>query len=112
MCVNCWEESGSPQIDTPEVRHAAACVSELHRDHSTGGLLHIVVDDWNLETEHVEWCLSEEALRCDRERAPHGPAPEIVIDTAAALLVLSEEGRASALALARGFWKPAARRGR
>lgn len=105
MCVNCWEEVGSPKIDTREVRTAAAAVVELYRGYITGGLLHVVVDDWNLETEHVEWGLSTEALRCDLDSAVGEPAPEIVIQTAAALLVLSEEERASALALAFGYWR-------
>ena len=27
-----------------------------------GGALHIVVDDFNFETEHIEWCYSEASI--------------------------------------------------
>jgi hypothetical protein len=34
-------------------------------EHAAGGNLHIVLDDGNLETEHVEWCLREATKRGD-----------------------------------------------
>lgn len=45
-------------LDT--IRTYIACLYELDDGNcSTGGLLHIVTDDGNLEDEHIKWCLEE-----------------------------------------------------
>jgi hypothetical protein len=102
MCMSCWEREDSPTIDTPAVRRAAAAVRALHDEFCTGGYLHIVVDDWNLEDGNLNFC--ERVLRADEDRigtaglALHG-------NCLRALRPLSEEERSSALALAEGFWQ-------
>jgi hypothetical protein len=56
MCCGCWEEEGKPQIDTPVVRAALVLVEAVYEHAPTGGYLHIVLDDNNIEDENVEWC--------------------------------------------------------
>jgi len=68
MCVQCWEqEYGSASIDSEATRAAAAAIDALYEAHDAGGSLHIVVDDWNLEDEHLAWC------RALLEREGYGP---------------------------------------
>lgn len=43
-------------LDT--IRAYITCLTDLD-DCSTGGLLHIIVDDGNLEDHDIEWCLNE-----------------------------------------------------
>lgn len=92
MCRSCWHEYGEPIIDTPEVRQAAAIVADLYEEHGSGGWLHIVVDDWNLGQEHLVYCAG--VLKTATERRCYE-----------ALNALTEEERASALALHDGFWE-------
>lgn len=56
MCYGCWEEYGKPVIDTPAVREAANSVAEVYAYACTGGNLHIVLDDWNLEDGSLQFC--------------------------------------------------------
>lgn len=96
MCDLC-AQGYDTTIDTPAVRAAAEAIAEVYKHHSVSGGLHIVIDDWNIETEHVVWCryhLDEyggeagSELRAAEERC------------VAALLPLSEDERASALKMA------------
>lgn len=95
MCTDCWDEMGRPAIDTPKVREAARLVRELYQEHCTGGPLHIVVDDWNLEDGHVDYC----GERC---------APGIERRCYEALKAMNEDERASVLSLEDGWWISAA----
>lgn len=57
MCDGCYRNKyGSPKIDNEIVREASEAVEELYLDHGAGGGMHIVVDDWNLEDSHIEFC--------------------------------------------------------
>jgi hypothetical protein len=56
MCHGCFEEYGSPAIFTDATREAARLIRETD-GHS--GYLHIVLDDWNLEDDHLEFCAGE-----------------------------------------------------
>lgn len=56
MCDSCYEKYGSPTLETEKVRQAAEAIEELYSMHGAGGMMHIVVDDWNLEDDSVEWC--------------------------------------------------------
>ena len=91
MCRGCWEEYGSPSTDTPLVRYAAETVKDLYGAHPAGGALHIVVDDYNVEDEHLQMvedqCLDGLEAAC-----------------LTALKALSEDERASAIALHGGLW--------
>ncbi len=92
MCITCWDDDRKPSMDTPEIRKAARLVTEVFDESAVGGKLHIVIDDWNLEQSHLDFCGRE--LATDTERRCH-----------AALDALTELERASALGLQRGYWK-------
>ncbi len=49
MCDDCWREAGSPTDWTPQTGQLLALIADLYRIHPTGGPLHSVVDDWNLD---------------------------------------------------------------
>ncbi len=103
MCLSCWRECGSPAIDTPAVRDAARASAAVHDFHGAGGGLHIVLDDWNLEDEQVAWCLLPENLAQYGSPDPAERAQEIYAGLA--FLALTEDERASALALEEGWWR-------
>lgn len=90
MCVGCWEEEGSPSIVNERV---VATAELLKRCHSYGAC-HIVVEDWNLEDEHIEHCLSEPQIDADEIAAMN------------ALQALSLEERYSAMAICEGLLTP------
>lgn len=95
MCESCWEEEGSPCVDSPEVRAAAKLVAEVYEFAPSGGNLHIMLDDWNLEDDSVEFC-----RRWLRDHV-EGPGEETCLT---AFEAMSEKERYSALALHSGFW--------
>jgi hypothetical protein len=57
MCENCWKEYGSPKMETDAVKRGIQLVKRVYKRHLAGGGCHIVTDDWNLEDEHVDFCL-------------------------------------------------------
>lgn len=89
MCRHCWEhEYGSPDLDSGTIRRAVALIRAVYDSigGGTGGKLHVVVDDWNLESHHLEYVIDNYELS-DAEDA-----------CARHLLSMTEEERASALA--------------
>lgn len=92
MCSGCWAEAGAPVVDTPAVREAARLVAALFEHSAVGGTAHVVVDDWNLEDEHLEWCMGQSVA---------GSPEAKCLD---ALRLLGPAERASALALQAGLW--------
>lgn len=122
MCYGCWDEAGKPRIDTPAVRAAAASVAEVYEHSCVGGNLHIVLDDWNIEDGNLEFCRQciEGAgvmpldgstfpahLRYNEEkRANPDPPEQLAAERRCHDLfrALTEDERASALALNDGFW--------
>jgi hypothetical protein len=38
----------------------ARCIREYYKLHEMGGPLHIVLDDYNIETEHILWCTTDD----------------------------------------------------
>ncbi len=122
MCHGCWSEAGNPQIDTPAVRAAAKAVAEVYEHCSSGGNLHIVLDDWNVEDDNLEFCSS-----CidgsgvmplgndpadfhihynDEKRVNPDPPDQLAAERRCCdlFMALTEDERASALALYDGFW--------
>lgn len=98
MCYECWEEYGRPSDVTGDVVAAADAVRDLYTETFVGGALHIVTDDWNLEDEHLDWCAANGA----------GPDQMTVFEQQAldCLRPLSIKHRATALALANGYFDP------
>lgn len=122
MCYGCWEEVGKPTIDTTAVRAAAEAVAAVYEYSCVGGNLHIVLDDWNLDDGNLEFCRQciEGAgvmpldgstfpahLRYnDKKRLNADPPEQLAAEQRCYELfrALTEEERASALALSDGFW--------
>ena len=97
MCRHCWEECGSPRVDTPRVRNAARLCAEVFEqgDHPR---VHSVLSEWNLGNVSLSWALDEV------QSAPDSSARDVELECLFKLQALSLEGRASALALAEGWW--------
>ena len=95
MCKGCWKQYGSPQISSLRVRETAQQIKEFYTEQPVGGHFHIILDDWNLADSSVEFCLKEN--RYTRN--------SLEIALGKNLQILSFKERASALALADGFWK-------
>jgi hypothetical protein len=99
MCIQCWEEHGRPALDSPAIRAAAEAIGEVN----PYGNLHIIVDDWNLEDEHLDFCRAE----VDSDPYDHytrNPSDRAVdSDCLRLLAALTIEERASALARHDGF---------
>jgi hypothetical protein len=101
MCMQCWNEYGRVQLDTPRVREAAAAIGAVYRHSCIGGNLHVAIDDWNLEDENLDFCAS--SIRENVHEA--GPEQLDAESRCLALLrALTEDERASAMALHDGFW--------
>lgn len=101
MCYGCWEEAGKPEIDTPAVRLAARRVESLRQRSEVGGHLHIVVDDWNLEDSHMDFCRKKiSANRLTTDSRLH----QAEVRCLESFADLTETERCSALALSEGFW--------
>ena len=92
MCGGCWDRHGRPQIQSPEVRAAAEAVSAVYDESCVGGNLHIVIDDWNIEDDHIDWCENDAEMTAAEQ------------ECARLFRQLSEAERRSALALHEGYW--------
>lgn len=101
MCYGCWVEYGKPAMDTPQIRAAAALIGEVYEYHGVGGYLHIVIDDWNLEDDHLEYCL--QAIEKNEWDNEENEALEIQRKCCDALMKLTELERGAALAMHEGF---------
>jgi len=57
MCYGCYIEYGSPTEVTPRTAAVTKLIAGVYEIHAAGGTAHIVVDDWNLGDENIDWCL-------------------------------------------------------
>jgi len=90
--MSCWRELGSPQIDSPAVRDAAHLIGRVYHFAITGGGLHIVVDDYNLDDADLDSCLGQPLSTIERKCGE-------------ALRRMTVAERASALGLFDGYWR-------
>lgn len=104
MCINCWTESEYKTVINDRVKEAARLIEELYltENGSVGGYGHVVFDDWNLDCaasclDDAEKAIYKEHL-CEETR-------QASIAALKAFQALSEDERASALALYEGFIK-------
>lgn len=56
MCIDCWQEMGSPKMLPSSAGEAIQLIERLYELDGSGGRLHIVTDDWNLEDGNIEFC--------------------------------------------------------
>jgi hypothetical protein len=90
MCYGCYEEFGKPKPDSAALA-VVPLIAKVYDDNFVGGGLHIVVDDWNVFDECIEYCMKENDLTADE------------MQCAEAMLALSEDQRAAALGEYEGF---------
>lgn len=110
MCEGCYEDYGRPTIVTDRTLAAAELIRQVYEYSIVGGNLHIVVDDWNLEDDDLEFCLKEIAKggRSDPNYSDECDSKEqLVIEERCCKLLanMSLEERVSALALHDGYLK-------
>lgn len=49
MCINCWQEHGSPVHTSPAIEQAAELIRGIYETEPVGSPLHAELDDWNIE---------------------------------------------------------------
>jgi hypothetical protein len=104
MCMECWEKKGSPSIVNEKTKAAAELIAEVYNHHNSGGYLHIVVDDWNIDYDSIAWCQNYIKHPVSyHERTPEQIEAELACVNA--LLELTEDEVGSALAIHDGFVK-------
>lgn len=99
MCESCWEAYEYPTIWNPKVERAVALIGTIYETEPTGGILHVVLDDWNIDGEIKAFEPDEDDM----------PEPEAIAATEELTPLLNEmtvAERASALAYAHGFTTP------
>lgn len=103
MCSTCWSQNGSPKIVNYKVLEVVGLIKKIYEYSSTGGNLHIVLDDWNIDLKSIDWCLKN-ALKLNIHEAG---LEELELERKCATLLRSMplKERASALALNDGFFK-------
>ncbi len=60
MCMGCFEEYRSDVEKIPvtqDILDAVEAVNVVYQHSLTGGGMHIVTDDWNLDDDDVDFCL-------------------------------------------------------
>ena len=99
MCYGCWKDKyGKPEIVNELTVSAAKEIEKVYSYNCGGGDAHIVIDDWNLSDENIEWCI-ENAKDEDIE------ARESALYCLRILREMTIDERASALAIHDGFVK-------
>lgn len=83
MCQGCYDEAGSP-----DPNGAAKALGALLREINEFGGCHIVVSDWNLEDDDIDFCIKYPTTT-DHER-----------DVMLALKALPKDQRYAAMAVA------------
>lgn len=102
MCQGCYLEYGQPSLDSKEINHAAQLIRIIYQESGTGGPLHSILDDWNIENEHME---IHENLLTERERNYSDRLAQTSRDLLEIFKKMTVPERASSLARAEGFIK-------
>jgi len=103
MCSECWRKHyGGVKKYSPEIDAAVEAIAKVYEHTMSGGHLHIVVDDFNLEDDSLAFCRRElKAPLMADETQEKRDAEEACLDL---LEKLSVEDRAAALALHDGYF--------
>jgi len=98
MCYGCFEKYKDTVEITQRAKDAAEIIPVIYADCPAGGDLHIVIDDWNIEDRHVDFCMKE--LETSEYHQDIVDAERKFLELFKAM---SENERAGCLALADGF---------
>jgi len=101
MCIGCWQEYGSPVLVNDNTIRAAVLIDRVYEIDMSGAYLHVVVDDWNLDDDSLS-CSERHIAENDLNHY----APEqlqVQRECLTALKVLTEDERATAMAIHEGF---------
>lgn len=102
MCISCWRELGEPKIVTELTKAASRMIGKVYEYSISGGNCHIVIDDFNLENKHIDFCLEQVKNNENKYTQKQLVIEKQLLDT---LRTMSLEERASALALYEGFYE-------
>lgn len=89
MCYGCYEEYGKPRVITKTTGYLVECIRNVYNEDEQGGNCHHILDDWNLEDDHLNIAYAELT-----------PAEATLVG---AMRGVSEDERATALALYEGW---------
>jgi hypothetical protein len=104
VCYACWAEDGKPSELPENADEIVEMINKLYSlpDGFTGGPIHVVTDDWNVEDENVQGCL----FQID-EDLTNGVWSRLTCELARRigelLLPLTEDQRSAVLAKRDGF---------
>lgn len=102
MCFECYKAAGKPAIINEKTIYAAALVSKVYEFSNAGGHAHNVIDDWNLDDSNINWCIK--LIDENDEKTDTNPLQiEAELECLMALSRLTDDERASAMALHEGF---------
>ena len=107
MCMECWEVYGSPKIVSGKTESCARAIGNVYSHHEAGGALHVIIDDWNLQDAFVNEC-KEDIEKTEYRNDPDDPVPDDRLEAerecVRQLEAMSEEERASAMAIYHGYF--------
>jgi hypothetical protein len=58
MCEGCYIQYGRPRVVNVKVQMTVKLLESLYEISPAGGPAHIVADDWNIEDEHIQTCIT------------------------------------------------------
>ena len=101
MCCGCFKDEGEIKIDNPLVRECLKAIEALYELHPTGGYLHCVTDDNNVDDEDIEWSLNA-ITKNEYEEDEHS----LALNQRVAILMqkMTRDERVSVLGLFDGCW--------
>jgi hypothetical protein len=103
MCYTCWKIKGNPAVINEKTIQAAKLIDMIYenRDCVTGGYAHIVVHDWNLNDDNIQFCIDCATKREYNYIGEEGRQACLIC--LAFLKTLTEEERYSSMAICNGF---------
>lgn len=104
MCVKCYGDPERQEIVSDETIRVAGLIDVVYEYSKVGGNAHIVIDDHNLETDHIDWCLTD-ALKSNSHQASDAQL-EAERACLEALKALTLDERVSAIAIHEGCIRP------
>jgi hypothetical protein len=106
MCENCYTDLGRPADWNPTVAHALELIRVIYEHERTGGPLHVILDDWNIEDGDIRLEATTGTPYTPDEFLEEGDAEEVraaVAELVPLLGKMTVPERASALARHDGY---------